>query len=468
MGGTIGEHFDAIDTDRDGRITFAELFYAAELTPGEGVPPAHAGHGGRSGKAAVEKAWHEMSEEEQRAFETLGWNEKSWEAADNSPCCKGWYTMSDEERRASQLVGLSEEDFSREVYQRYSQIKQSHEQEIQHKVEQRVREREAELKEEADEYERKARETQAELHRKIDEQQKQIKKHKQELQRQRIEVRESARQEFERGLESYKKAARVAEKAAVEAAKEAVRASVIDELRGEYMQQDYQHQMYEESRAAWESMQQRQHKQAAELTKLAASLEDKDQLEVTAADLRSTVAKHEQAWRDTLGRVDQVCKKCERMLTPRQNHDIDDMMSEFQRVLDILQPVFTSSTSAAFSQSPTQKLSSSRNSTSDSRRRSRSPSRDRGHSRSRSPSRDRGRSRSRDRSPRQRRGATPTREFSPASSRYSAGASTPTAVLSPRVVELDIRGIGDFGIDFGVRAGRGGVKPLEISGIRPG
>ena len=124
MGGTIGEHFDAIDTDRDGRITFAELFYAAELTPGEGVPPAHAGHGGRSGKAAVEKAWHEMSEEEQRAFETLGWNEKSWEAADNSPCCKGWYTMSDEERRASQLVGLVEEDFSREVYQRYLQLEQ--------------------------------------------------------------------------------------------------------------------------------------------------------------------------------------------------------------------------------------------------------------------------------------------------------------------------------------------------------
>ena len=38
------------------------------------------------------------------------------------------------------------------------------------------------------------------------------------------------------------------------------------------------------------------------------------------------------------------------------------------------------------------------------------------------------------------------------------------------VVELDIRGIDmlKFGIDFGVRTGRGGVKPLEIASIRPG
>jgi hypothetical protein len=39
------------------------------------------------------------------------------------------------------------------------------------------------------------------------------------------------------------------------------------------------------------------------------------------------------------------------------------------------------------------------------------------------------------------------------------------------VVELDIRGVEsllDFGIDFGVRTGHGGVKPLEISNIRPG
>ena len=42
-GGTIAEHFDAIDADRDGNITFAELFVAAELV-GEhaevGVPPS--------------------------------------------------------------------------------------------------------------------------------------------------------------------------------------------------------------------------------------------------------------------------------------------------------------------------------------------------------------------------------------------------------------------------------------------
>ena len=39
-GGTIGEHFDAIDTDRDGRVSFEELFLAAEVPAGEGVPPA--------------------------------------------------------------------------------------------------------------------------------------------------------------------------------------------------------------------------------------------------------------------------------------------------------------------------------------------------------------------------------------------------------------------------------------------
>ena len=43
-----------------------------------------------------------------------------------------------------------------------------------------------------------------------------------------------------------------------------------------------------------------------------------------------------------------------------------------------------------------------------------------------------------------------------------------SASESSDVVELDIRGPGDFGIDFGVRHGRGGVKPLEISSIRPG
>ena len=39
-GGTIADHFDAIDTDRDGNITFAELFVAAEMVEGEAVPPS--------------------------------------------------------------------------------------------------------------------------------------------------------------------------------------------------------------------------------------------------------------------------------------------------------------------------------------------------------------------------------------------------------------------------------------------
>ena len=35
------------------------------------------------------------------------------------------------------------------------------------------------------------------------------------------------------------------------------------------------------------------------------------------------------------------------------------------------------------------------------------------------------------------------------------------------IVEIDISGESDFGIGFGVRPGRGGVKPLEIRNIRP-
>jgi hypothetical protein len=38
-GGTIADHFDAIDTDRDGNISFEELFHAAQVAGGEGVPP---------------------------------------------------------------------------------------------------------------------------------------------------------------------------------------------------------------------------------------------------------------------------------------------------------------------------------------------------------------------------------------------------------------------------------------------
>jgi hypothetical protein len=41
-GGTVGEHFDDIDVDRNGLISFQELFEHAEITAGEGVPPAPA------------------------------------------------------------------------------------------------------------------------------------------------------------------------------------------------------------------------------------------------------------------------------------------------------------------------------------------------------------------------------------------------------------------------------------------
>ena len=37
-GGTVADHFDDIDTDRDGRITFSELFLAADLV--EHQPPS--------------------------------------------------------------------------------------------------------------------------------------------------------------------------------------------------------------------------------------------------------------------------------------------------------------------------------------------------------------------------------------------------------------------------------------------
>eukprot|EP01046_Picozoa_sp_COSAG06_P053498 COSAG06_NODE_9266_length_1943_cov_1.715293_1_plen_626_part_01 len=41
-GGSIGEHFDKIDADKDGRITFEEMFEHTEVTAGEGTPPAQA------------------------------------------------------------------------------------------------------------------------------------------------------------------------------------------------------------------------------------------------------------------------------------------------------------------------------------------------------------------------------------------------------------------------------------------
>ena len=42
-GGSVGERFDDIDADRDGLISFTELFEHTEVTPGEGLPPADAG-----------------------------------------------------------------------------------------------------------------------------------------------------------------------------------------------------------------------------------------------------------------------------------------------------------------------------------------------------------------------------------------------------------------------------------------
>eukprot|EP01043_Picozoa_sp_COSAG02_P070584 COSAG02_NODE_12554_length_1526_cov_1.647512_1_plen_405_part_00 len=41
-GGCIGERFDDIDADKDGRITFQEMFEHSELSTGEGTPPAQA------------------------------------------------------------------------------------------------------------------------------------------------------------------------------------------------------------------------------------------------------------------------------------------------------------------------------------------------------------------------------------------------------------------------------------------
>jgi hypothetical protein len=41
-GGCISERFDDIDADKDGRITFQEMFEHMELTAGEGTPPAQA------------------------------------------------------------------------------------------------------------------------------------------------------------------------------------------------------------------------------------------------------------------------------------------------------------------------------------------------------------------------------------------------------------------------------------------
>ena len=42
-GGTVGEQFDVMDADKDGQISFAELFAHADITAGEAVPPADAG-----------------------------------------------------------------------------------------------------------------------------------------------------------------------------------------------------------------------------------------------------------------------------------------------------------------------------------------------------------------------------------------------------------------------------------------
>ena len=56
VGGAIRDQFDAIDTDKDGRISFAELFLAAEVSAGEGVPPTQTKEAQvQAAKAAAEK-----------------------------------------------------------------------------------------------------------------------------------------------------------------------------------------------------------------------------------------------------------------------------------------------------------------------------------------------------------------------------------------------------------------------------
>ena len=41
-GGTLGENFDAMDANRDGRISFTELFLYTQITEDEAVPPLDA------------------------------------------------------------------------------------------------------------------------------------------------------------------------------------------------------------------------------------------------------------------------------------------------------------------------------------------------------------------------------------------------------------------------------------------
>ena len=64
-GGTIGDHFDAIDTDRDGLISFADLFAHAEVTEGEAVPP----EAGTTVAAAAAAAVAQATEAQRRAEE---------------------------------------------------------------------------------------------------------------------------------------------------------------------------------------------------------------------------------------------------------------------------------------------------------------------------------------------------------------------------------------------------------------
>ena len=62
-GGTVGEQFDVMDADRDGLISFSELFAHAEITAGEAVPPADAAVEGAKKQAEVEEAAAKRKEE---------------------------------------------------------------------------------------------------------------------------------------------------------------------------------------------------------------------------------------------------------------------------------------------------------------------------------------------------------------------------------------------------------------------
>ena len=61
------------------------------------------------------KDWSDMSEEQRRAVETLGWTEASWTDGDGATFERRWGAMSEGEQRAALLLGYDEYDFSEDL-----------------------------------------------------------------------------------------------------------------------------------------------------------------------------------------------------------------------------------------------------------------------------------------------------------------------------------------------------------------